>query len=173
MPPFRQTLAGLLMLGLATYGATKAYLYYRAEQRFDTLIATLRPMLDVRYEGVSASVFGDISLHGLEVQAGGGPPARVERLTVSDYVPGAAFPRRIRVHAWGVSVSAREASRWLAPLADARGRALPAALRSALTQLPALGYERLHGEVWFELEQDPAHGAVRARAGGAAAASAG
>ncbi len=92
------------MLALAAYGATKAYLYYRAEQRFDALLSSLRPVVEAHYDGVSASLFGDISLLGLELRPQAGEPARIERLTVADYLPGAAFPRRIRVHAAGVSV---------------------------------------------------------------------
>lgn len=146
------------MLGLAAYGATKAYLYYRAEQRFDTLIAALRPVAEVHYQGVSASVFGDISLLGLELQARGGMPVRVQRLTISDYLPGPAFPRRIRVRAAGMSAPAAELSRWLSRLADMQSTPLPPRLRGALVDLPALGYEQLHGEAWFALDQDPDRG---------------
>ena len=54
------------MLGLVGYGGVKAYMYYKAKQDIDMLLAPARLFMQVDYDRISTSVFGPVGIKGLE-----------------------------------------------------------------------------------------------------------
>lgn len=61
----KNILISVVMLSLAAYGGLKAYMYYKARQEIDMVLAPARMVMQVEYDRIATSVFGPIGIKGL------------------------------------------------------------------------------------------------------------
>lgn len=158
MPPLRNLITGSLMLALATYGAVKAYLYFDAERRVAQAFAPLAALGSVRYEEMSVSLLGPVTLQDVRLTPHGALESiSFGRLVLEDYrAPvGYGVPARLAVRGEEVRIAAPLIDRWLQPLARGEGPAVP--------DLQALGYTHLVGDFSVDWGYSADSGAVRLR----------
>ena len=62
----KNALISTIMLGLVGYGGLKAYMYYKAKQDIDMILAPARLFMQVDYDRIATSVFGPVGIKGLK-----------------------------------------------------------------------------------------------------------
>lgn len=156
MPPLRNLLAGSLMLVLASYGGAKAYLYFDAERRVAQALAPLAAIGAVRYDEMSVSLLGQVTLDDLRVVADGGiEPIRIGRLVLNAFSHnGGIFPSRMSLHGEDIRIAAATVDRWL-------GQRFDQPAQFALPDLSSLGYSQLAGDLVLDWLYSPESGGAR------------
>jgi hypothetical protein len=74
----QQVVAGLLAAGLLAYGAAKGYAWWRVKENLDSLARSVRPFVELRYDGIGTELSGAVEVSGvLLTPAGFTEPVRV------------------------------------------------------------------------------------------------
>lgn len=67
----RNLLIGICLLGVAGYFGSKFYLHDKVSRNLDMVLTAARPFVDVKYEGVSSTLTGELSVDGITARFAG------------------------------------------------------------------------------------------------------
>lgn len=67
----RNLLIGICVLGIAGYFGSKFYLHDKVSRNLDLVLTAARPIIDVRYEGISSTLTGELSVDGITARFAG------------------------------------------------------------------------------------------------------
>ncbi|MCU0970737.1 MAG: hypothetical protein MUF57_02810, partial [Gammaproteobacteria bacterium] len=74
----QQVAAGVVAVALLAYGAAKGYAWWRVKENLDALARSVRPFVDLRYDGIGTEFSGAVEVSGVQLTpAGFTEPIRV------------------------------------------------------------------------------------------------
>ncbi|MES9879275.1 MAG: hypothetical protein ABW185_00135 [Sedimenticola sp.] len=168
-----KSIIGLCLIGcLVAYGGLKSYVYFGVKSEVDRLVHLVEPYIDIRYQAISSSLSGEISVEGITVI----PRGAVEvvrigslQLTGDDFtfllkmVAGLKMdkpPEKVRIAARRVDIPL-DMLQLLAPESEAPvNRPKPCTLSGILSHagLENLDYQRLVADVNIDYKLSAAAG---------------
>jgi hypothetical protein len=166
-----------LVVGLVAYGGIKGYVYVKAKQELDQVIATAGPFVDISYEGIGSSLDGTLSVEGVKLSPREVVGSiRIQSLDISGDGPGFFYemfngfdpgqpPRKFQVAARKISIPVD--ANFMAQLADGSAAPRPGAcsLGGVLQHvgLDRLGYDQLTADGRIGYQLDAADGEMTLR----------
>ena len=79
----QQVVLGLVAAGLLAYGAAKGYAWWRVKENLDALARSVRPFVELRYDGIGTELSGAVEVSGVQLTpAGFTEPIRVAAVRI-------------------------------------------------------------------------------------------
>jgi hypothetical protein len=79
----QQVLLGLVAAGLLAYGGAKGYAWWRVKDNLDALARSVRPFVELRYDGIATELSGAVEVSGVQLTpAGFTEPIRVAAVRI-------------------------------------------------------------------------------------------
>jgi hypothetical protein len=79
----QQVAAGLVAAALLAYGAAKGYAWWRVKENLDSLARSVRPFVELRYDGIGTELSGAVEVSGVQLTpAGYTEPIRVAAVRI-------------------------------------------------------------------------------------------